>query len=420
MKAELSSQMKQRNPNVALRPGEDTTALARTLSTAHRILVERRADLHVEQSSIAGSVRPVVLDSWRRSRRNGIGPGEPARTVDMTLSEFSAYRSMHPMALVRPVVHKLLVDDAADTGVLVAISDEKGRLLWVEGDSAAKDRALQMNFAEGTDWSEDNAGTNAPGTSLALDHYVQIFGAEHYSRAAHDWSCSAAPVHDPSTGMTIGSIDISGGPRVAEPEVLSLVRATVAAAESELRLRLTRPPTNLTATTDYLKVLGSGPPYLVRGRGHGQGPQRIQLSRRHAAILLLLSEHPEGLTGDHLMALLDERSLDATTVRAEISRVRKSLGANGIGSKPYRLLTKLTSDVHHVHRAIDRGDLFAALDLYRGPVLPTSVAPGVKEIRDSLIANVEAARVNVSKLSGPWTGYSFDTWTRGAMRRWPA
>ncbi|MFD7012477.1 transcriptional regulator [Rhodococcus jostii] len=142
------------------------------------------------------------------------------------------------MALVRPVVHKRLVDDAADTGVLVAISDEKGQLQWVEGDSAAKDRAFQMNFAEGTNWSEDNAGTDAPGTSLALDHYVQIFGAEHYSRAAHVWSCAAAPVHDPSTGMNIGSIDISGGPRVAEPEVLSLVRETVAAAESELRLRL--------------------------------------------------------------------------------------------------------------------------------------------------------------------------------------
>ncbi len=179
------------------------------------------------------------------------------------------------------------MEDAAETGLLIAISDAHGRLLWVEGDNSAKDKALSMNFVEGADWSEDRVGTNAPGTALALDHSVQIFGSEHFNRTVHDWSCSAAPVHDPTTGQILGAIDITGGPRVAVPEVLSLIRATVAAAESELRFHLLNSPIPLSATAPRLETFGAGRPMLVRGG------DRIPISQRHAEILLLLSEHPE-------------------------------------------------------------------------------------------------------------------------------
>ena len=44
---------------------------------------------------------------------------------------------------------------------------------------------------------------------------VQIFGAEHFNRTVNEWSCSAAPVHDPTSGQVLGAIDITGGHRVA-------------------------------------------------------------------------------------------------------------------------------------------------------------------------------------------------------------
>src|SRR3954463_6037191 len=92
-----------------------------------------------------------------------------------------------------------------------------------------------MNFVEGAGWAEDVVGTNAPGTALAIDHAVQIFGSEHFRRPVQPWSCSAAPVHDPLTGALLGAIDVTGGDHVASPHMLTLVRATVAAVESELR-----------------------------------------------------------------------------------------------------------------------------------------------------------------------------------------
>ncbi|MFF0815733.1 transcriptional regulator [Rhodococcus sp. NPDC003318] len=386
------------NPWVAVRPGDDVAQLARTVSSAHRSFVAG-ADPQSGGDAVRSPVRPVVFDSWLRSRSRGVDPDAVGEDIGLDGGELDRYRRAHPMALIRPVVRRLLVDDIADTGLLVAISDAQGRLLWVEGDSDARDRAVAMHFVEGADWSEDRVGTNAPGTALAVDQCVQIFGAEHFSSAVHDWSCSAAPVHDPMSGQILGAIDITGGPQVAEPQVLALVRATVAAAEAELRLHLMNSPRLLGSAPARLAVLGSERPTLVRDG------DRIPLSRRHAEILLLLADRPEGLRGDQLAILLDESELDSVTIRVEMSRLRKVFGADGLGSRPYRLLTDLVTDVDEVRRALERGDAAAALASYRGPVLPGSVAPGVEEIREQLRARVQAAllRAGEQSLLARWT-----------------
>ncbi|MGV7942524.1 helix-turn-helix domain-containing protein, partial [Mycobacterium kansasii] len=81
----------------------------------------------------------------------------------------------------------------------------------------------------------------------------------------------------------------------------------------------------------------------------------VPLTGRHADILALLARHPEGLTADHLALLLDERDLDVVTVRAEVSRLRKTVGADLLGSRPYRLLGALASDADDAARAIRAG-----------------------------------------------------------------
>ncbi|QBS44430.1 helix-turn-helix domain-containing protein [Nocardia sp. CS682] len=359
------------NPWVALRPDEDAEQVSTDVSAAHESFVER--------GETPGSVRQVVEASWVRSRGNGIDPDRQIGRTSLAGIELERYRRTHPMSSVRPVVQTLLVEDARDTGLLIALSDAHGRLLWVEGDSAARDRAAEMNFVDGADWSEAAVGTNAPGTALALDHCVQIFGAEHYSRMVHPWSCAAGPVHDPATGRILGAIDITGGPRVAAPEVLSLIRATVAVAESELRAH----PITI-RTTPRVELLGTNPALLF-------GNERIPLSRRHSEILLLLMEHPEGLGTEHIAVLLDERDLDAVTVRAEISRLRRILGGTALGSRPYRLLTELDSDVGELRRSLRRGDIGAAVARYRGQLLPASRAPGVGRAREALRARMRAA-----------------------------
>jgi hypothetical protein len=72
------------------------------------------------------------------------------------------------------------------------------------------------------------------------------------------------------------------------------------------------------------------------------------------------------------------------TVRAELCRLRPLLGPAALDSRPYRLAEPLSSDAGAVHEALARGEVGGAVDLYRGPVLPSSDAPGVVRLRRRL------------------------------------
>lgn len=364
------------NPWAVARPGTDLMALARDVAKARARFGERTVGRH--------RVRPLVLDSWRRSLDGGVDP-DAEGGASMGDDDLRRYRAEHPMRLIRPVVRSLLLEDGIDDGMVVALTDAKGLLLWVEGQNSALDRAASMNFSEGADWSESAVGTNAPGTALALDHGLQILGAEHFSHSVQEWSCTAAPVHHPTTGQILGVIDVTGGPRMVAPEMLSLVRATVLAAEAELRVQAIENPGILRGLDGArLELLGARP-VLVRDGG------RAELSGRHAEILLLLAEHPEGLASDRLAVLLDESDLDSVTVRAEISRLRRVVGPGFVGSRPYRLLTPTGTDLDDVRFAVERGDIDRALRLYGAPVLHRSTAPGIHDIREGLRFGLQRA-----------------------------
>ena len=376
------------NPWLALpagRPGPDHD---RRLRAAHERLVTG--------TSVADdTVRRVVRDSWHRSLGSGVDPDGGAPPVDLLDDDLLAYREAHPLAPVMPVIRRLLVEDAEDDRMIVAVTDAVGRMLWVEGDSALRSRAAGMHFVEGARWAEEVVGTNAPGTALAVDHAVQIYGSEHYRRPVQPWSCSAAPVHDPVTGALLGAIDVTGGDHVASPHVLTLVRATVAAVESELRWQHRaelqrgagrRPP--LQRLAPRLDVLGRERARLTLPTGP------VELSLRHSELLLLLAEAAvagEGRSAVQLAAECHPGEAAEVTVRAEVSRLRRLVGADLVGSRPYRLLGRLDTDLDRVRRLLARGAVGEALERYPGAVLPGSRAPGVAVTRERVGALLRQA-----------------------------
>ncbi len=364
---------------VALPVGVDPATLSRQLSVAH--------DEFVATGRARPPVRPLVEESWRRSLAQGMDPETSRAPVQVTDDSLAAQRDAHPLATVMPVIRRLLVEDAVDDGLLVAVSDAAGRLLWVEGEHRLRSAAATMHFVEGASWGEGDAGTNAPGTALALDRPVQIFAAEHLSRLATSWSCSAAPIHDPDTGAVLGALDLTGGDEVAAPRALTLVRATVAAVEAELRLQRlgARTDSGATAFGLRLEVLG-------RHGGVLHNPAGLtRLSLRHSELLLLLATAVDGRSAEELAVGLHEHEVPAVTVRAELSRLRPLLGEVVLLSRPYRLVGPVDTDLHAVRRALAAGSYTRAVDLYRGPLLPQSEAPAVVELRRDLHGDVRAA-----------------------------
>jgi hypothetical protein len=145
------------------------------------------------------------------------------------------YRDGHPLSEGLPLCRDVLCDVARNTGSVFALTDENGMLLWVEGDHTVRGRLEGIRFHEGAVWSEDQAGTNAPGTALVAGAAVQIVTREHYNEAVRGWSCAAAPIFDPDSGRPLGAVDLTGRQGVDTPQALAAVRATALAVEADLR-----------------------------------------------------------------------------------------------------------------------------------------------------------------------------------------
>lgn len=389
------------DPWVALEPGGDA---------GRRVGVLRRA---YEQFTTAGrveaGVRPVVAESWRRSARARVAP-EGRASVELGDDELAVYREGHPLSRVMPVIRELMGAYAVDGEHLVAVCDAQARLLWVEGHRGARERAGRMNFVEGARWAEAVAGTNAPGTALTVDRPVQVFSAEHFQRPVQEWTCAAAPVHDPHSGRLLGAVDITGGNRLAHPHSLAFVGAVARAAESQLALLQPRPSVD----TAQLTALGRDEALLVaEGR-------RLRLSRRHSEIVVVLAHHPEGLSGDELLLeLYEDEHITPVTLRAEMSRLRALLGPRLLGSRPYRLAVPVDADFGTVGRRLASGAVAAALGEYTGPLLPASRAPGVARLRERLRDQLRTALIARGD-PGLLADWAYSPWGEGDLPAWRA
>ena len=426
-------------------------------------------------------LRPSVRESWQRSLMHHGNPDISHAELVFDDAALPDYRAAHPLAAVMPVIRRLLMDPATDSGLLVAVGDELGRLLWVDGDDGLRRRAEGMLFVAGAEWSERTVGTSAPGTALATAADVQIAGPEHFSRQVHSWNCTAVPLRDPGTGQILGVVDVTGGPDAVAPNTLALIRAAVTAAESMLQIRaleehlksrpagtagqpLTRTPMSVEtpaaaaaaqltpfrplpgtaaphgtaaagraparssalAAKDTLRILGRDRAELILASGPGiRNFQTVELSARHSELLTVLALHPEGLTTEDLALLAYPEGTPPGTVRAEMLRLRNFMsalstasddggpplraqpaaamataratpGTAGTGamvpsSRPYRLPRPLRLDAQDVLEQMERGAFRQGLQLYRGPVLPRSDAPAVRDLRARVSAVLREA-----------------------------
>ena len=390
-------------------------------------------------------LRREVRESWLRSlgsldAQRLPGDADPATLSDADLTEA---RCEQRIAAALPIVRRMLVAPAAEAGLLVAIGNERGHLLWVEGDRTALHRAEAMGFVAGADWSEESMGTSAPGVVLATGTAMQVSGAEHLSRRVHPWNCSAVPLTDPVTGRLVGVIDLTGGDDAVSPLALPLLQSTADAVHAAWRdlpaapsrggsrssFPTTAPsprpaaspaPTSAPASASSPTSAAASEPHrhqdthgLLRVTGHLPPLlDGVELTGRHAEILTLLAWHGTGLTGAELETALypeegavvgrrraakaaagrrpkpTDGAARAISLRAEVHRLRRTLQDAGapveLLSRPYRLAGDVHADLLCARDALRDGDLDRALHAAAGPVLPRSESPGIAAIRAEL------------------------------------
>jgi len=326
-----------------------------------------------------GALRREVTESWMRS----LTSVDPHRDSAPVTDGGAVHHRWADSPLRRPVDG--LADElrgiADDAGFITAVTDESGTILWTCGGRAMRRRAERVNFAPGGRWDEQAMGTNALSLALRTGRPSTVFSAEHLVTALHGWVCYCAPVRGPD-GRVLGVLDLSTTWDRSHPLAMSTVRTLVSAIETRLRAD---PPAR-----------PSGGPLPVRlsclGAGKAvRGGRPLRLRPRQLEILALLALEPDGFPPEGLReALYGDRAVTASTLKAEISHLRRALGG-GVAARRYALTVPVSCDAVDVLRALEDGDTATALRHYRGPLLPRSEAPGIEEWRTRLEVAVREA-----------------------------
>lgn len=178
-------------------------------------------------------VRKEIRDSWKRSKHYGIDPLEfncpyvPATDIEKRLGKNKSL-----ITLVKPYMNKL-VEIVKGSEFIVVLTDADGIVLESMGDEEILNKPESSHA--GADRSEQAIGCNAVGTSLFLDKPIQICAEENYSKCYHEWTCSAAPIHD-ARGNIIGCIDLSGYFKNAHSHTLGMAKASADSIERQIQL----------------------------------------------------------------------------------------------------------------------------------------------------------------------------------------
>lgn len=184
-----------------------------------------------------GSVRDIILDSWKRSKEYGVDPF--SLTCEILSEEEIKKRIQRREALVdtaKPYLEKIY-NIVEDSNFYVAVTDEDGYILSIIGNKDIVTVASETTSAVlGCCRHERAVGTNGMGLCLAINQPVQTVGGEHYLKSHHRWVCSVAPIHD-DKGNIIGTLDFTAPHTSIQAHTLGMVVAAADGIEKEMKMK---------------------------------------------------------------------------------------------------------------------------------------------------------------------------------------
>jgi hypothetical protein len=140
--------------------------------------------------------------------------------------------------------------------------------------------------------------------------------------------------------------------------------------------------------------LGEGGPLELRFLGRKevwwQG-KRLELFPQWLEILAVLALKQRPLTLEALLAELYGDGGNKTTLKASLSKLRQVLP---VSPHPYQLEVAAQADFVDVLESLRQGDLQGAIRLYRGPLLPDSEVPCIREHDEMLSESLRRAALD--------------------------
>ncbi len=176
----------------------------------------------------------TIERSRQRSASYGIAESQTPDFSTLPKADLSLLleqnRVLHTYAL--PVM-ETLYDQIVNTQSLVVLTDVNGLIVHTIGDDDFLEKASRVALNPGVAWSEESKGTNAIGTAIAEKAPALVHANEHYLRANHFLTCSAAPIFDVQ-GNVMGVLNVSGEQHSFHKHTMALVRMSAQMIENQL------------------------------------------------------------------------------------------------------------------------------------------------------------------------------------------
>jgi transcriptional regulator of acetoin/glycerol metabolism len=99
-------------------------------------------------------------------------------------------------------------------------------LVRLTGDRDLERHLDGVQLAPGFSYAEEFVGTNGIGTALEGGRPMHVFGHEHYAENLEDLACAGVPIHHPTSGKTIGAVDLTCWRKDADPLLVALAKTT--------------------------------------------------------------------------------------------------------------------------------------------------------------------------------------------------
>src|SRR5713226_5691861 len=184
-------------------------------------LAETRERFLTADSFEPNQVRDTILASWWRSRHRKVAADhielnyirDPDLDTPLTRNALPVLRHLREHLEGQPV--SVILTDAAGV-VLVRLTGDRDLERHLDG----------VQLAPGFSYAEESVGTNGIGTALEGGRPMHVYGHEHYAENLEDLACAGVPIHHPTSGKTIGAVDLTCWRRDADPLLVALAKTT--------------------------------------------------------------------------------------------------------------------------------------------------------------------------------------------------
>ncbi|MET0930989.1 MAG: helix-turn-helix domain-containing protein [Aeromicrobium sp.] len=174
-------------------------------------------------------VRPLIFDSWKRSRLYGLDP-RLVRPVEVVAIE----RDNQLTRAARPIVASRL-DWLTDLECGLTLTNSEGIVLETWSSATRFAERLHSRFVlPGFSIAESAIGTTSAGIALETGESIMVAGPEQFSDKGSHMASAGVPIRHPLTQRRIGTLNLSCDVKDASPVMLHWIKEVASLVEKQI------------------------------------------------------------------------------------------------------------------------------------------------------------------------------------------